>query len=191
MADAEIWKDIYYVDTLSGEIVDYRGYYQASNLGNIRSVDRTIERSATKRNRTHSVKRNCKILKPGLTRGYHFVVLQKNGISKNYLVHKIVANLFVQNPNNKPYIDHINTIKTDCRASNLRWVTRTENANNPLTKEKREKKVIQYTMDNQYITDYPSAKIAGNSANIFPTSITACCKGKQKSAGGYIWRYAS
>lgn len=46
-------------------------------------------------------------------------------------------------------------------------------------------------MDNQYITDYPSAKIAGNSANIFPTSITACCKGKQKSAGGYIWRYAS
>ena len=38
MADAEIWKDIYYVDTLSGEIVDYRGYYQASNLGNIRSV---------------------------------------------------------------------------------------------------------------------------------------------------------
>ena len=53
----------------------------------------------------------------------------------SFYIHRVVANLYIPNPENKPFIDHINTVKTDNRAENLRWVTAKENCNNPLTKK--------------------------------------------------------
>ena len=51
----------------------------------------------------------------------------------SFQIHRAVAELFVPNPDNKPYVDHINTDCLDNRAENLRWVTHKENCNNPLT----------------------------------------------------------
>ena len=53
-----------------------------------------------------------------------------------FYIHRAVAELFIPNPENKPCIDHINTVKTDNRAENLRWVTAKENSNNPLTRKR-------------------------------------------------------
>ena len=67
---------------------------------------------------------------------YDHVNLYKNGKLKNFQIHRIVAEVFIPNPNNLPCIDHINTIRDDNRVENLRWCTHKENSNNPLTLEK-------------------------------------------------------
>lgn len=64
-----------------------------------------------------------------LMHGYHKV--------GGFMVYRAVAELFIPNPENKPCIDHINTVRTDDRVENLRWVTYKENNDNPLTTEKR------------------------------------------------------
>ena len=95
----EIWKDI----------KSYEGLYQVSNLGMVR--------------------RN-KILKQSTTRiGYKQVHLCKNGKSKMLSVHRLVALHFIDNPNNKSDVNHINGIKTDNRVENLEWNTKKENMN--------------------------------------------------------------
>lgn len=106
----EVWKDI----------DGYEGLYQVSNMGNVKSLKWGKE----------------KILKAGKNNhGYLAVVLCKDGKQKTHKVHRLVAEMFIPNLENKEQIDHINTIKTDNRVENLRWVTPKENVNNPLTKE--------------------------------------------------------
>lgn len=72
--------------------------------------------------------KNKKFLKPGLnTPGYLFVVLSEKGKTKITSIHREVAKCYVQNPENKKWVNHKNGIKTDNRAENLEWCTRTEN----------------------------------------------------------------
>ena len=126
MADNEIWKDI----------EGFEGLYQVSDLGNVRSCDRYIDFSRGKQHFT--IFRKGQIIKKQLdSHGYPQVQLHYGNRSKvkSVLVHKLVARAFVPNPDNKPCVDHINTIKTDCRAINLRWVSYEENANNPISLE--------------------------------------------------------
>ena len=109
----EIWKPI----------KDYEGLYEVSNLGRVKSLN--YKRTGKE-----------KILKNSECNGYLVVSLVKNGKLKQFYVHKLVAEACILNPENKPCIDHINTIRNDNRIENLRWVTYKENMNNELTKEK-------------------------------------------------------
>lgn len=109
----EIWKDV----------VGYEGLYQVSNYGRVKSLNY---------NRTGQER----IMSPRHTKnGYLELLLYKDGKRKQHQTHRLVAKAFIPNPDNKPYLDHINTIRTDNRTDNLRWVTHKENCNNPLTKE--------------------------------------------------------
>lgn len=120
----EVWKDV----------IGYEGYYQVSNCGNVRSMHRTFHAKYLKN--TPIVKLNGRIRKPYLGKdGYYVVNLKKDGASKTFSIHRLVALHFVGNPQNKKCVDHINTCRTDNRASNLRWVSYKENQNNPITKE--------------------------------------------------------
>ena len=111
----EIWKDI----------PNYEGYYQASNLGRIRSIDRTLTRSDDRK-----VRITGKILTPyNEGHGYRMVDLCKNGIKQKCRVHRLVAMAFIPNPLNKREVDHINFIRDDNRVENLRWATSKENQN--------------------------------------------------------------
>lgn len=114
----EIWK----------AINGYEGLYEVSNLGNVRSLDR----KCTFKGKV-SIRKGC-LLKKRIDRyGYYYFILCKDGKIKNFRAHRLVAEAFIPNEENKTQIDHINTIRTDNRVENLRWVTSKENSNNPLS----------------------------------------------------------
>ena len=110
-------------------IEGYEGLYEVSNLGQVRAVDRRIK---YKDGRVICYKgRICKLTKR--KDGYYIVGLSNNGKEKTYLIHRLVAKAFIDNIDNKSYIDHINVDQSNNRVFNLRWVTPKENSNNPLT----------------------------------------------------------
>ena len=112
--EEEIWKPI----------KEFEGYYEVSNIGRVRSLN-------YKRTGKEKILKNIEDYK-----GYLEVGLTKNGKRKQFKVHRLVAEAFIPNPENKPCIDHINTVKSDNRVENLRWVTYKENSNNEKTLEK-------------------------------------------------------
>ena len=126
----EIWKDI----------EGYEGLYQVSNFGRVKSLDRVVFSK-----RWGGLYMHIKefIMLPQKTQtGYLRLELYKEGKSKKHKVHRLVAQAFIPNPENKPQVDHINGLKTDNRAENLRWSTAEENRANPNTLIKFCKKYI-------------------------------------------------
>lgn len=109
----EIWKDI----------TGYEGLYQVSNMGRVRSTNRTIT-LANGRERTLP----SKVLRPGEQKGYLHVCLSSRGVETSYLVHRLVAASFLGPIPNGMEVDHINEDHKDNRVSNLQFLSRTENA---------------------------------------------------------------
>ncbi len=107
----EIWKDI----------ENYEGYYQVSNMGRIRSVRRILCDGKT---------REGTIIKafPDAF-GYIRVRLYMNGKSQRFMVHRLVATAFVDNPNGYPILNHKDENKSNNQATNLEWCTQKYNIN--------------------------------------------------------------
>jgi len=113
LLEKEVWK----------EVEGYEGYYEVSNLGHVRSLDRVIPHATQ-----GSQKVKGKVLKQTLRNKYYRVILARDNHKNHQSVHRIVAKAFIPNPENKESVDHINNDKLDNRASNLNWVTVYENS---------------------------------------------------------------
>lgn len=195
----EIWKDIYYYDFRTDEWIDFRGLYQVSNLGHVKSL-----------NYNHTKKE--RELKYGIDKdGYRNVILK----GKQYKVHRLVAYMFISNPENKTKVDHIIPVSnggTDI-VDNLRWATDKENCNNKMTLKNKSNvtRGENNPMFGKHGKDNPLSiaieKIDKNTGKIlkiynsiteakedlglkYDASIRQCLKGdKRKTAHGFIWKY--
>ena len=184
------------------DIKGFEGYYQVSNLGIVKSLERKVWCG---RGRGYYKTIPEKILKAGDDgSGYLQVVLCKGGKDKPCKVHRLVAEAFLENPDNLPDINHIDENSHNNNVNNLEWCTRKyninygtrniragksnskANTNNP----KLSIAVISINKISGLITEFPSTMEAERVLGIDHSHIVKCCKGRQKSAGGFYWMYA-
>lgn len=170
----EIWKDI----------PNYEGLYQASNLGNIKSLERYNYKGH------HNLER---ILKPTLCKnGYLYVNLCKNKKTKIIQVHKLIAITFLKNSNNYLCINHIDGNKTNNSVYNLEYCTYSHNEKEAYKLGlKKTIPTAQYDTNDNLIQIYKSRVEAEKATGINASSIWAVCKGQRKTAGGYKWKRIS
>lgn len=134
------------------------------------------------------------ILKQSLQQGYKFVTLLINGKQKRMRVHRLVAETFIPNPENKPYVNHIDGKRDNNNLSNLEWVTPSENTRHAvetgLMKKGRARAVIQYNLDGEQMLVFNSITEAARETGCLQSKITLCCQRQRETTNDYQWRYA-
>lgn len=168
------------------DITGYEGYYQISNLGRVKSLDRVV---IGKDGRKFHYK--CQIMKPGIHyKGYILVKLCIDSKQKCYKVHRLVAQAFIPNPDNLPQVNHKDEDKTNNRVENLEWCTNEYNNKYGTRIERTSKRVLQYTLDGKLVKEWPSTRECERSG-FKHAGVSACCIGKKyhKTYKGYIWKY--
>lgn len=180
----EEWKDI----------VGFDGQYQISNFGRVKSL------------KCYFKSVGIRILRPSFDKdGYVQVILVKGGQRFNRRIHQLVANAFIDNPENHPVPNHKKGIKTDNRASQLEWVTHSDNikhsyevlgrigktnmkgrigADHPLSK-----KLIQKSKLGEVIATYNGTAEAARETGFGRKGIGKACQGIKKSYKGFKWEY--
>ena len=181
------------------QVKNYEGYYEVSDLGRVRRVDRMVKTGIK-----YNSERLCKgrVLKQHLKRnGYLAVDLSKDYQVKTISVHRLVAIAFVEGySEGKNYVDHINCNKQDNRACNLEWVNAKENSkrakSNNLFKPSNKKKVrckqLNMVFDSSYqAAEFLNNKYFGNTKKVqdIASKIRSAALGYQKIAYGFTWEY--
>jgi len=124
--------------------------------------------------------------------GYIAILLD----GEQHLMHRLIAQTFIPNPENKREVNHIDGNKLNNDVSNLEWVTSSENQkhafriglkNNHHPRPSRRKRVVAIKDDKQVV--YDSIRTASQSMGLLHTSIQNCLAGASKTAGGYSWHY--
>ena len=151
-------------------IAGYEELYEVSDLGRVKSLKYGKE----------------KILKHRKTTGgYLQVSLCKDGHVKSVRIHRLVAEAFIQNPNNLKTVNHKDEDKTNNTVSNLEWMSRADNI-----RYSANKSVQMFDKSTgELLETFPSLSEAGRVTEINLGNISSCCLGQRKSSGGYIWRY--
>ena len=183
----EIWKDI----------AGYEGYYQVSNLGRVKSLDRYV---ATTGNPSGERLIKGKIKKQTLRccrgdTGYYYVTLNKNNISKLYLVHRLVAKAFIPNIDHLPCINHKDENKINNCVDNLEWCTIAYNNSYGTARErsgnKLSKSVLKFDLDGNFIKKYESLVTASNEEGVSKGNLENVCihRNGKLTLNGFIFMY--
>lgn len=135
-------------------------------------------------------------------KGYLRTALSNHNKSTTFKVHRLVAETFIPNPENKPQVNHKNGVKTDNRVENLEWCTQSENMQHAhkilgikssnfgkFGKDNHSSKPVYQLKNGEIIAEFGSIGEAERETGAKTTNIIACCKGKYKQTHGYQWRY--
>lgn len=176
-------------------ISGYEGLYEVSNYGQVRSLDRT-EKS---KNGSYRFRKGCIMKLTVSVGGYLRVSLRNRAKPIKYLVHRLVAQAFIPNPDNFPQVNHKDENPANNCAGNLEWVTPKENSNygnhrsriSAAVGRARKMPIIQLTKENKFIKEWGSGKEAEEATGINRGVISKVCKHKPHylMAGGYKWLF--
>ena len=161
------------------EVKGYEGLYWVSENGEIKNAKEQMKTQKEDKD------------------GYRKVWLSKSSKKTPFFVHRLVAMAFLENPNNKPIVNHVNGNKKNNHISNLEWCTRSENDKHAFKLGLRKptcggtsKQVEQYDMQGNLIATYNSISHASRETNFTIANISYNANGHSKHANGYIWRFA-
>jgi hypothetical protein len=160
----EIWRDV----------KGYEGLYQVSNMGRVISNNGLLHLNTN-------------------TYGYKHITLSKGNVQKTVVVHKLVADAFIENPHNKPQINHIDGNKENNAVANLEWVTQGDNNRHAIRMNLRKaKKILLVDDEGNAIKEFNNRMeiSAYLGRKVCQDLITRCCNGQRKTAYGFVWRYA-
>lgn len=200
--NSEVWRDV----------VGYSGLYMVSNIGRIKSLDKIVERGGYTRKNNRTGERifsegdkkvvHGRVMITYLDRvGYVYVSLSINKKSKKHKVHRLVAMAFVNNVENKKYVNHKNGDKTDNIFSNLEWVSSGENQKHAyktgLKKSllgalnSKSKKVIQYDLFGNTIKKWDGLRQIERDTGFLREAISRHCRGSKmySHAYGFLWKF--
>ncbi len=172
-------------------VVGYEGFYEVSNLGRVRSLDREVTMKNGIRRKTHG-----KILTQGRYNSksnYRAVALCLDGKAEKESVHRLVALAFIPNPDNLPEINHKDENKQNNCVDNLEWCDRQYNNTYGTIRFKTamaQGKPVLQKKDGVIINAYPTMGVASIFTGASEGGISACCRGEMKTSGGYEWEIA-
>lgn len=162
-------------------IKGYENLYQISDFGRVK----TLARARVKEH----------IIKPENNKGYLRVCLSKKNKRKHFFIHRLVAEHFIPNTNNLPYINHKDQNPLNNDKYNLEWCTHIYNLmygdRRKKVIEKERKPINQYSLDGKFIRQHYSMQDAARCLKKSASAICRCCKGKQQYAYNYKWQYAN
>jgi hypothetical protein len=173
----EQWKDI----------AGYDGFYQVSNKGRVRSVDRIVTQQG--RGKEFNGQRKGRILKQRAQNGgYMLVWLSKQDKKKKAsTVHRLVAQAFIENPNNYDFVNHKDGHKENNAVQNLEWCTKSQNTKHAYKNNLMRPNGMIKVKCLETGKSYSSIKEAAHDCGITPICISNMLHGRTKTAGGYTW----
>lgn len=167
------------------QVVGYEGYYEVSDDGQVRSVDRAIQC----KDGVHHIK--GRVMKQSLSVGYYVVNLRKPGSTKIALVHRLVADAFLPNPERLQTVNHIDGCKTNNHVSNLEWASYAGNNQHAYDTGLHSPwgyRIDQYDVSGNFISSFPNMYAAARAYGVTPGCISHCVHGRNQTACGYVWK---